>query len=121
MAETITFVGASRASYTFDVFPDGTRFNAVSGVYVFCRRIIFGGWEALYVGEAQSLEQRLNAGIGGHDGYKRAKTAGMTHVAAIRVSGDAERLRVETDLRHGLNPQCNAQPVNALGIFAFRK
>lgn len=120
MANTATFTGASRREYEFYVFQDGTDFNDVSGVYVFCRLTIFGSWEALYVGEAQSLKQRLNAGIGGHDGYKRAKSRGMTHIAAIAVSGDAERLRVETDLRHGLNPSCNAQGVNALGRYLFQ-
>jgi hypothetical protein len=39
----------------------------------------------------------------------------MTHIAALVVAGDAERLRIETDLRHGLNPSANAQ--NALGGF----
>ena len=71
--------------------------------------------------ETQNLKQRLNAGILGHDGHKRAKRAGMTHIAAMVVVGDAERLRVETDLRHGLLPSCNAQDVNVLAGFGFRK
>lgn len=111
MAETANFTGASLTSYQLYVFPDGTDFNDVSAVYIFLRRTIFGGWEALYVGEAQSLKQRLNTGIAGHDGYQRAKLLGMTHIAAVAVSGDTERLRIETDLRHGLNPSANAQSV----------
>ena len=116
MALNITWRGASGQSYTFETYSVGTRFKHVSGVYIFCRQIsASGNWEALYVGETQSFEQRLNTGIASHDGYARALRLGMTHIAALVVSGDAERLRIETDLRHGLNPSANAQ--NALGGF----
>ena len=113
MAFNITWRGASGQSYNFEPHPVGTQFNPISGVYIFCRKIASGSWEALYVGETQSFKQRLNTGVGSHDGYARASRLGMTHIAALVVAGDAERLRVETDLRHGLNPSANAQ--NALG------
>lgn len=115
MALNITWRGASGQSYTFEAHPTGTQFNSVSGVYILCRQISSGNWEALYVGETQSLKQRLNTGIGVHNGYARAARLGMTHIAALAVTGDTERLRIETDLRHGLNPSANAQ--NALGGF----
>ncbi|QEP30297.1 hypothetical protein [Pukyongiella litopenaei] len=115
MALNITWRGTSGQSYTFETHPIGTQFNPVSGVYIFCRQVASGNWEALYVGETHSLEQRLNTGIGSHDGYARARHLGMTHIAALIVTGHAERLRIETDLRHGLNPSANAQ--NALGGF----
>ncbi|MBD3678171.1 MAG: hypothetical protein HUJ27_07195 [Rhodobacteraceae bacterium] len=115
MAFNISWRGASGKSYTFEAYPNGTQFNAVSGVYIFCRQITPGSWEALYVGETQSFEQRLNVGIHSHDGYGRAARRGMTHIAVLVVAGEAERLRIETDLRHGLNPVANAQ--NVLGGF----
>lgn len=118
---TITWKGISGLPYTFYLYPNGQEFNPVSGVYIFCRPISLVIWEALYVGEAQSLKDRLNTGISNHDGYRRATTAGMTHIAAMAVLGDAERLRIETDLRHGLNPSCNAQGINALGGVRFHK
>lgn len=121
MYTTVRWRGVSGAMYEFEVYPVGQLFNPVSGVYIFCRELFGGSWEALYVGEAGSLKQRLNDGIASHDGYRRAKATGATHVAAMRVSGDAERIRVETDLRHGLNPSCNAQGVNALSLFEFLK
>lgn len=111
MAFDIYWRGASGKSYTFETFPEGTSFNAISGVYIFCRPLSSGNWEALYVGETQSLYQRLNVGISSHDGYIRAKRLGMTHIAVLVVHGDTERLRIETDLRHGLNPSANAQSV----------
>jgi hypothetical protein len=118
---TITWRGKSGTSYTFDCFPGNQAFNPVSGVYILCRNIPGGGWEALYVGETGSFKDRLNVGQSLHDGYQRAKAAGATHIAAMLVSGDTERLRIETDLRHGLNPSCNAQNANALSGFGFRR
>jgi hypothetical protein len=58
-----------------------------------------------------ALPFSLNTGIGSHDGYSRAYRLGMTHIAALVVTGDTERLRIETDLRHGLSPSANAQGV----------
>ena len=115
MAVKITWRGASGQSYTFETYDIGERFNPISGVYIFCRQVDPVNWEALYVGETQSLKQRLNIGISAHDGYARASRLGCTHIAALAVSGDVERVRIETDLRHGLNPSANAQ--NALGGF----
>lgn len=115
MAFNITWRGASGQSYTFETHPVGTQFKPVSGVYIFCRQVTTVSWEALYVGETQSLKQRLNTGVSSHDGYLRASRLGMTHIAAVVVAGNTERLRIETDLRHGLNPSANAQ--NAVGVF----
>lgn len=111
MSLSVTWRGASGQSHTFETYPVGTQFNPISGVYIFCRQVASGNWEALYVGETQSLKQRLNTGIGSHDGYARASRLGMTHIAALVVAGDAERLRIETDLRHGLKPSANAQTI----------
>lgn len=107
----ITWRGASGQSYTFETHPIGTQFNAVSGVYIACKRLISGNFEALYVGEAQSLYDRLNAGAANHDGLKCAFRNSMSHIGALVISGNADRLRIETDLRHGLNPSCNRQSV----------
>lgn len=111
MAFSINWLGASRRPYEFTAYPDGQPFNPVSAVYIFCRPAPGGTMEALYVGETDSLQRRLNDGIANHDGYRRAKRLGMTHIAVRTVVGDAERRRVETDLRHGLSPVANEQGV----------
>lgn len=97
----------SQKSYTFKTFPDGQLFNAVAGVYIFCRPLASGHWEALYVGETQSLEERLNANLSNHEGYKRAKQLGMTHIGVFRAAPPAQRLAIEVDLIRGLNPSAN--------------
>lgn len=111
MAIQANWTGASGLPYLFEVHPIGTVFNSVSGVYIACRQIASGSFEALYVGETQSLYDRLNAGAKDHEGLICASRNGMTHIAARVVAGNAERLSVETDLRHGLNPSCNRQSV----------
>ena len=112
MAEQIKPRGVSGQDYAFSIYPDGQAFNPVSGVYLFCKRLVTGSYEVLYVGETKSFQERLGTPITGHDGYVRARKLGMTHIAAMTVVGDAERLRIETDLRHGLNPSANAQGVS---------
>ena len=111
MTVTVTWTGKSGQKYDFTVYPIGTSFNPVSGVYIACRFVPPQIYEALYVGETQSFKDRLNTGSANHDGLKCAARNGMTHIGALVITGDAERLRVETDLRHGLNPSCNRQNV----------
>lgn len=107
----VTWTGRSGLQYRMEAFPAETIFNPVSGVYIAFRALSTGNFEALYVGEAQSLYQRLNARATNHTGLRCAAGKGMTHICATVVVGDTERLRVETDLRHGLDPSCNRQGV----------
>ncbi len=111
--------GRSNASYTFEVYLIGQEFRPVAGVYVLATVVpVTGGVyvKPLYVGETQSFYDRLNANARNHDGFKRALALGATHVAVRGCNDVRERLAIETDLRHGLNPPCNAEPVptNAL-------
>lgn len=117
--------GRSGARYTFELHPIGTEFNPLPGVYVFAKLVPLPSganfFEALYVGETESFVDRLNSGAINHDGYKRALASKATHVAALICKDRTERLRVETDLRHGLNPVCNAQPVPTLAdLFSLK-
>lgn len=112
MAYTVTeWIGNSGQTYHFKTYALGVEFKPLSGVYILCRRLATGNFEALYVGEAQSLYDRLNAGLENHRGYKCALGRGMTHISANLIEGGPERLRIETDLRHGLDPRCNLQTV----------
>lgn len=109
------WTGKSGTSYEFNVYPIGQEFRPVSGVYIFCIPIGGGRFKALYVGETQSFNDRLNTGRMNHDGFKRARALNASHVA-VRLVGAANRMIVETDLRHGLNPVCNRQPVAARSL-----
>lgn len=115
----VTWTGVSGARYTGETVLIGVEFRPLPGVYIACKAVP-QGWLTFYVGETQDLFQRLNAGLERHEGLKRARSFGATHLSVHLVSGHAERLRVETDLRHGLNPSCNMQPINALAASMFR-
>ncbi|HUS54096.1 MAG TPA: hypothetical protein VMY41_08840, partial [Thermohalobaculum sp.] len=93
--------------------PIGTEFKPYSGVYVACKSANGVNWDALYVGETKSFHDRLNTGLEDHDGLKCARRNGVTHIGVLIVNGDAERLRIETELRHSLNPPCNRQSANS--------
>ena len=110
MAQEVYPQGASGQKYAFTLYSATQNFNPVPAVYLLCRLHRGGPLEVLYVGETQSLKQRL---IPAHDGYMRAIKADMTHIAAMSVVNHKDRLRIETDLRHGLNPSCNAQGLGA--------
>jgi hypothetical protein len=120
MAQTVTWHGKSGTAYLFELYSIGQKFNPVSGVYVFCNFSGLATLQALYVGETYSFQDRLNIGISQHDGFKRANALGATHIAVMAASEEANRLRIETDLRHGLNPSCNAQGVNSSNKLATR-
>ncbi len=112
MEALVSWTGISGNPYQFEVYAWGQEFNPVSGVYILCRLVGPGRYEALYVGEAKSLHDRLNTGLHDHDGAKRAIRERATHIAVLRTYDDTYRLGVETDLRHGLDPICNRQGVS---------
>ncbi len=109
MAISVGWTGDSGQKYNFEIYPIGQEFNPVSGLYIFCKAIRLDSWLALYVGETQSFKDRLNTGLQNHDGFKRARELGANHVGVMRAGNISDRLSIETDLRHGLKPQCNEQ------------
>lgn len=119
---TVTWTGISGWPYEFGVYDLAATFRPVPGVYILCRRagsLLGNHLEALYIGETQSLEDRLNTCRFDHDGFKRASQMGLSVICArVVTDGTAERLRIETELRHAFNPPCNEQPVPANNPFA---
>lgn len=116
MTSVVEWAGLSGLKYGFNVYPIGQEFLPVGGIYIMCRFNLGGllaplGFQPLYVGETHNLNQRLNIGIDAHDGYKRCLAYGVSHFATRRCDDATERLRIETDLRHGLTPVCNRQGI----------
>jgi excinuclease UvrABC nuclease subunit len=94
-------------SYEFELYPWGTEFNPVGGVYIACLEASAGRWTAIYVGKAKSFVDRLNSGAHDHDGLKCAKARRATHIYARVVSSEADRAALEAELIHRLDPICN--------------
>ncbi len=108
----IHWPGQSGNLYAFEAYPIGTTFKQLGGVYIFCKRAANGDWHALYVGETDNFNERLNAGLQGHNAWPSCALAGATHVCVLIVRGlsaQRERLRIETELRHSLRPPFNRQ------------
>jgi hypothetical protein len=109
MADYVTFYGASRAAYNFEINPLGIAYHPRPGVYIFMRPTL-GGWQALYVGETGDFNDRLNTGLQNHHRWPSVRGHNPTHIGTLHVPGATQaRLNVETDLRRALNCPCNRQ------------
>ena len=90
--------------------PRDVTFPDLPGVYIMSRRQHDGTYTALYVGESESLHQRLTGGLIKHHAYVPSLIYGMTHICVVHVPGRSEvRFELETSLRRALNPIVNRQ------------
>ena len=88
----------------FTVCSPQTDWNAVPGLYIFAKRTILG-WKALYVGQAESLADRLP----NHERWLEAVRLGATHIHARREHRAMTRSLIERSLIQELRPQMNVQ------------
>jgi|KBSMisStaDraftv2_1062788.scaffolds.fasta_scaffold399307_3 hypothetical protein len=107
MVEQRDWPGASGTDYLFDMHPVGASFDKQRGVYVFVRRTVAGLWQVLYVGETEDFDASLNGGLENLEAWPRIRDFFATHIGILPVADDAERQRIETDLREGMQPPCN--------------
>ena len=114
MANYVNWTGRSGQMYKTERYPIGTAFNPVPGVYISCKLITDQRLIALYVGETNSFQRRLNEEFQSHDGLRCSVRNGATHLCTLVVSDPERRLNIETDLRHGLQPACNKEAVPRL-------
>jgi hypothetical protein len=109
MAVTVTWPGTSR-TYDTILCEFGKPFYANSGVYIFCKPAANNRWTAIYVGETEDFNDRLNTNLKNHHRWDCIKREGATNVCIIPVQGGkTTRVAVETDLRNNLDPPCNRQ------------
>ncbi|MCE5301556.1 MAG: hypothetical protein LLF97_00440 [Planctomycetaceae bacterium] len=100
------FKGKSGTAYRFKVYPLGTRFRKISGIYVIgSREGIAGGHRVvpLYVGRTEDFSQPF-------DKHHRAKDFTEQGANCICVQRDAieeSRVAKEHDLVAALHPACN--------------
>ena len=101
---TVIWTGADGTRYAYEVFSPDIGWNDVSGNYIFAKRV-GTDWEAVYIGETESLKKRLG---GGHEKWQAAKRYGATHVHA-HTSNTARsvRTREESNLISNYEPAFN--------------
>jgi hypothetical protein len=101
------FKGGSGTAYRFKVFPLGTKFRKLSGVYVVTSRFHKEGagyrHSALYVGHTEDFSQLF----GQHRKAKEFMQQGANCICLQKDASEESRLTKEQDLVAGLNPACN--------------
>ena len=91
-------------TYKFEVFDINTKFNPVSGIYIFCILNRNGNWHPLYIGEANDLSSRFQR----HHKLPQAILMGATHFHILRFDGgEMSRKRIESDLIKNYYPPLN--------------
>lgn len=107
---TLTLTGGGGGTYRFEVYPLGQPFKKLPGVYAICKETAPKVLGVLYIGETHDLDARVGRGFVTHHKWVSAILDGATHICVLVVGGDkSQRLRYETDLRHGYNPPLNDQ------------
>ena len=120
MKNSMKLYGKSGKIYQFDVYPIGSKFNPVSGIYVFCKRGGLSPWLPLYIGQTQSFRDRVDTRLNEHDGYKRAIAEGASHIAVMLAGNETQRLQIESDLIQKNNPTCNRQGLGQIMYSQYR-
>lgn len=100
--ETVQADGSSGMSYSFSVYPWGTEFQPVGGVYLVLRAAE-GRTDVVYVGQTGDLSDRFD----NHHKLYCFERNGKTHIAVMAEGVEARRLRIEQDLIRNYNPSCN--------------
>ncbi len=106
MADTINWPGESGAKYRYWFVDIEATIQAVSGNYMFVKKVSATGWVPVYIGESENLADRLP----NHDRWNDAKRAGATHVMAHTTpTGESARMKEEKDLIQRWSPPLNVQ------------
>lgn len=100
----VSWPGLNGAAHATNLYDVGAIFFEVGGVYIFCKQTAPTSFEPIYVGESDNLWSRITDKLSAHHRWPCALSRGGTHICAMRVNNDAERLRIETELRHSPNP-----------------
>lgn len=101
--DKLVVVGTSGAQHEFQVFPWGTTFNAVGGLYLVLKRQPVGNYGLLYVGQTSNLSERFD----NHHKQGSFDRHGRTHIAVKGEGGERARLAIESDLVRKYQPPCN--------------
>lgn len=105
---TLILKGASGTEYKFLVYPIGTSFKSIGGVYYISKRTkksdgVGGTHSQVYIGETGDLSERF-------DNHHKADCFVKNNANCISVhtnNSKTERLYIEKDLIDNYNPSCN--------------
>lgn len=99
---SVILKGASGRTYEFDVFPWGTSFKPLGGLYTVLKKIP-PNFHIHYVGQTGDLSSRFDS----HHKQSCFDRNGKTHIAVHLESSESVGLAKEADLVASYNPGCN--------------
>ena len=101
----VAWRGQSGTTYEYTVYTLDTNWNDTPGNYIFAKRNAQGAWVAIYIGETESLKNRLTTS---HEKWACAVRNGVTHMHAhVSSSVASVRRAEESDLIARYKPICN--------------
>lgn len=103
--DKVTVKGQSGAQYDFEVYPWGTTFNPVGGLYLVLKKQPVGNYNILYIGQTGNLSERFD----NHHRLDAFTRNGKTHIAVRSENYEQRRLTSEADLIRNYNTSCNKQ------------
>ena len=102
--ETVNWPGVSGKEYKYWIYPLDTNFKDEPGNYIFAKLTSAGQWTPVYIGETQSLRERLP----NHEKLPCVSRNRGSHLHVhLTPGGQQARLAEETDLVRKYNPPCN--------------
>lgn len=104
--ETIMWSGSSGKKYKYWIYLISTSFKDSPGNYIFAKEISPGDWKPIYIGETDSLLNRLSE----HEKMRCVKLhrGKFVHVH-IAPSDNETRRAEESDLLAKWDPPCNKE------------
>jgi len=104
--QAIYWVGASGKEYKYWIYEIGTSFKNCPGNYIFAREVSPGHWMPIYIGETESLKDRLP----NHEKLPCVNRNSGTHVHTHASLPDSDvRKAEEADLLNKWDPACNKE------------
>jgi hypothetical protein len=104
-ARTILWTGQSGSKYKYSIYKIGTNFKDIAGNYVYAQETKPNSWSPKYIGQTNSLKNRLS----NHEKESCAIRNGATHIHVHANSSEVSRLSEEKDLVVNWKPPCNEQ------------
>jgi excinuclease UvrABC nuclease subunit len=92
-------------SLEFTIYDSNQNWNKVAGLYIFSYQTINGTWFPLYVGETDDFSSRLPS----HERLNEAIQHGATHIHALTVPLETDRVKWEKALIQHLQPPMNIE------------
>ena len=106
--EDFAFYGTSGHQYIFQVYPIGTEFKDIGGVYIFTRREMNSNGNVmhnlLYIGQTNSLPDRITRF---HHKWEGIVRNGGNCVCVYSELNHPNRNTIENDLIHNYQPPLN--------------